>query len=172
MLCTSRMCALASLPARAAAQLRALEAGAPELAAAATCPLRLADLLNLDAAALLGPLLVPELFQAASVEGGTTLREARLVYEGAGAVTATLVGVARRLVWRDLAAAEGLTRDTRMLATLQKLVERTLQTLSLLLTCPFFVSGPADRITAVREAAERCACAITTTCVSSLAYKL
>ena len=155
MLCTSTMCALASLPARAAARVRALEAGAPELAAAATGPLRLVDLLRLDAAALLGPLLVPELFQAASVEGGMTLRRARLFYEGAGAVIATLIGFARRLVWKDLLAAQGLTRDERARDIMQELAARTLDTLRLLLTCPFFVSEPAGRSKAVREASKR-----------------
>ncbi len=153
MLCTSRMCALASLPARAATQIRALEAGAPELAAAATCPLRLVDLLHLNAAALLGPLLVPELFQAASVEGGMTLREARLLLEGAGAVTVTLISFARRLVWQDLAGSQGL--NTRVVSSLQKLVARTIVTLGLLLACPFHVYEGPERSRAVREAAER-----------------
>ncbi len=153
MLCTSRMCALASLPSRAAARVRALEAGAPQLAAAATCPLHLADLLNINAAALLGPLLVPELFQTAPLAGHMTLREARLIYEGAGAAIATLVSFMRRLVWRDLAAAQGLS--ARVMASLHKLVEVMLQTLRLLLICPFFVSGLADRSRAVCEAAKR-----------------
>jgi hypothetical protein len=147
------MCALASLPARAAARVRALEAGAPELAAAATCPLRLADLLNLNAAALLGPLLVPELIQAASVEGGMTLREARLVYEGASAAVAVLISFAKRLVWRDLAAARGL--PTGLMTVLQRLVARALETLTLLLACPFHVPEGPERRTAVREASKR-----------------
>jgi len=152
-LCTSTMCALASLPARAAARVRALEAGAPELAAAAAGPLRLVDLLSLNAASLLGPLLVPELFQAASVEGGMTLREARLVYEGAGAALATIIGFARRLVWRDLAAAQELS--ARAMESLQKVVGRTIITLGLLLDCPFHVYEGPQRRTAVREAAKR-----------------
>jgi hypothetical protein len=154
-LCTSTMCALASLQARAAARVRALEAGAPELAAAATCPLRLIDLLRLNAAALLGPLVVPEIFQIAAVEGGLTLREARLVYEGAGTAIATLVGIARRFVWRDQVAAQGLSRDGRAKAHVQELVTRMLQTLGLLLACPFYVFEGPERRMAIREAAQR-----------------
>ncbi len=81
------MCALAGLPARAAARVRALEAGAPVLAASAACPLRLVDLL--DAAALLTPLLVPDLVHTAAFECGITLREARYFYEGGSAAVAS-----------------------------------------------------------------------------------
>ncbi len=99
------MCALAGLPARAAARLRTLEAGAPALAASATRPLRLEDLL--DAADLLTPLLMPDLIDFASFEGSITLQDARYFYEGASAaVASTLASVARRFVWRDLLPAQ------------------------------------------------------------------
>ena len=147
------MSALASLPSRAAARVRALEAGAPELAAAATCPLRPADLLRLNAAALLSPLLMPELFQLKSMEGDMTLREARIAYEGAGAAIAVLISFARRLVWRDLAACQELSAGA--MESLQKVVGRTIITLGLLLGCPFHVHEGPERRTAVREASKR-----------------
>ncbi len=147
------MCALAGLPARAAAGLGALEAGAPALAAAAACPLRLGDLL--DAADLLSPLLVPDLFQVAAVEAGTTLREARLFYEGAGAAVARmLAGLARRFVWRDLLAAQrgaSAGRGARVQAA--DLLVLALQTLSLMLSCPFSTNEGPERSAAIREAA-------------------
>jgi hypothetical protein len=130
------MCALAGLPARAAAGLGALEAGAPALAATATCPLRLDDLLA--AADLLTPLLVPGLFQLAPVEAGITLREARLCYEGGGAaVASTMAGLARRFVWRDLLAAQQeiwAGRGARVQA-LSELLVQVLKTLSVIMMC-------------------------------------
>ncbi len=58
------MRALADLLARAAAQVGALEAGAPALAAAATRPLRAADLMHAGTLDLLTPLLDNELVLA------------------------------------------------------------------------------------------------------------
>ncbi len=156
------MCALAGLPARAAARLRALEAGAPALAAAATCPLHPADLLQPDARRLLTPLLVPELFEPASVEGGLTLREARLILE-CSAVAVTLARIARRIVWRDLRVAKrelcaSRARGEQSLPGSQSLPEcGILATLSLMLSCPFTIGEGADRRAAIREAAVRCA---------------
>ncbi len=98
------MSALARLPARAAARVKALNAGAPELAAAATSPLRKADLLSPSAAALLSSLAVPDLLQADLLENGLTLHEARLVYKDTTAVVATLASVNRRTVWREVFA--------------------------------------------------------------------
>ncbi len=102
------MSALASLPARAAQRVKALNAGAPELAAAATSPLRKADLLNPSAAALLSSLVIPDLLQADSLQSGLTLREARLVYNDTTAVIATLANIFKRIVWRDIFAAPGV----------------------------------------------------------------
>jgi len=84
------MSALASLPARAAERVKALNAGAPHLAAAATSTLRKADLLSPSAAALLSSLSIPDLLQDDSLQSGLTLREARLVYKDTTAVIATL----------------------------------------------------------------------------------
>ena len=151
-----QMCALAGLPARAAARVTALEAGAPALAASATCPLRLDDLL--DAAHLLTPLLVPDLFHTAAFKRGITLQDARYFYEGAGAaVASTLASVARRFVWRDLLAAQrevSAGRGARVQALPQLLV-RVLRTLRRLLISPFLTNEGTDRSTAVREAAAR-----------------
>jgi len=151
-----RMCALAGLPARAAAGLGALEAGAPALASAATCPLRLDDVLA--AADLLTPLLVPALFQTAPLESGITLHEARLIYEGAGAaVASTLAGLVRRVVWRDLLAAQRKASAGRGAKeqALSQLLVRVFKTLSDILICPFMTNEGPDRSAAVREAAAR-----------------
>jgi len=74
------MSALAGLPARAAARVKALDAGAPVLAAAATGPLRKADFQHPRAAALLSSFTIPDLLQAGSLQDGLSLREARLVF--------------------------------------------------------------------------------------------
>ncbi len=102
------MSALASLPARAAERVKALNAGAPHLAAAATSTLRKADLLSPSAAALLSSLSIPDLLQDDSLQSGLTLREARLVYKDTTAVIATLANMFRRIVWRDIFAAHGV----------------------------------------------------------------
>ena len=133
----------------------ALNAGAPELAAAATGPLHKADLLDPSAAALLSSLAIPDLLHVDALQKSLTLREARLVYEGAGTAIATLVGIARRFVWRDQVAAQGLSRDGRAKAHVQELVTRMLQTLGLLLACPFYVFEGPERRMAIREAAQR-----------------
>ncbi len=155
------MCALAGLPARAAARLRALEAGAPALSAAATCPLHLADLLQPDSRRLLTPLLEPDLFEPASVEGGLTLREARLILESS-AVAVTLARLARRFAWRDLLVAKrelcaSRAREEQGLRAPSSPECRVMATLSLMLSCPFAVGEGPDRNAAVREAAVRCA---------------
>jgi len=98
------MSALAGLPARAAARVRALNAGAPELAATASGPLRKADLRKVSATALLSALVSPDLLPASSLQSGLTLREARLVYKDTIAVVATLASIIRRTVWRDVFA--------------------------------------------------------------------
>jgi hypothetical protein len=95
------MCSLASLPARASAALRALEAGAPELTADATCPLRQADLLNAHTMTLLASLIDPDVLPNQAVEGGLTLREARFIYVGMGGAVKTLASVLRRIMWRE-----------------------------------------------------------------------
>jgi len=70
-------------------------------------------------------------------------------------------------VWRDLAAAQGLS--TGEMSTLQRLVERALETLCHFLASPFHVPEGPEHHTAVREAAERCACAIATSHAYNLA---
>ena len=97
MLCLLNMRALASL-ARAASQVKAFEAEAPALAAAATCPLRLANLASTRVVALLGTVLSPELVEPDSVHGSIALREARLVYNDTGATIAMLASIMRRIV--------------------------------------------------------------------------
>ena len=99
------MSALADLVARAAAQVAALEAGAPALAAAATCPLRAADLMHAGTLNLLTPLLNTELVLAVAKpeKSGLTLHEARLVYRGPGArVVAMLASTVCRVEWGAL----------------------------------------------------------------------
>jgi hypothetical protein len=103
--CFLGMSTLATLPARASAAVRALEAGAPELAANATCPLRQADLLNSEIVALLAPLIAPDVLPSKAVAGGLTLREARIIYEGMGAAIETLSSILQRIVWRDFCTA-------------------------------------------------------------------
>jgi len=150
------MCALARLPARAAVRVRALEAGAPMLAAAATCPLRLVDLRDPDAAALLKTIVTPDLLRPEHVEEGMTLRKARLVYNDplTLAVLATLTSCVRRFAWEDLLAARELIEDDRLL----EMVVYTVQTMCLLLASPFFIcedcEGP-ERRKAIREASKR-----------------
>ncbi len=144
------MCALAGLVARAAAQVAALEASAPALAAAATCPLRLADLAHANALGLLMPVAWAELVPAVTEGGGLTLGQARLIYRGAGAkVVATLASMVRRVVWTSLLAGAEQGGE-RLLAR----VALNLQALSALLACPLCVRAAADRRTAIREAAE------------------
>ena len=99
------MSALAGLPARAAARVRALNAGAPVLAATAIGPLRKVDLLDPRAAALLSSLAFPDLLQPGQLQDGLSLREARLVFKDTIAVVATLANIIRRIVWRDIFAA-------------------------------------------------------------------
>jgi len=177
------MSALASLPARAAARVKALNADAPKLAAAATGPLRKADLLNPRASVLLSMLAVPDLLQADLLENGLTLHEARLVYYNTTAVVATLANVIRRIVWRDIFAEPAVNGDADGAVVEQ--LGYALQTLCLMrapactplppcaplenalhntlswravqrrLTCPFQVAAGPDRRTAVREAAKR-----------------
>ncbi len=98
------MSALAGLPARAAARVKALDAGAPVLAAAATGPLRKADFQHPRAAALLSSFTIPDLLQAGSLQDGLSLREARLVFNDTIAVIATITNIVRRIVWRDIFA--------------------------------------------------------------------
>ncbi len=105
------MSALAGLPARAAARVRALNAGAPELAAAATSPLRKANLQKPRAAALLSSLIIPDLLPADYLETDLTLHEARLVYSDTIAVAATLASIIMRTVWRDVLAAPAANGD-------------------------------------------------------------
>ncbi len=139
------------MAARRAAQLRALEAGAPALAAAATCPLRAADLLRPDVVDLLKPVIHYDFMQASPRDGGLDLHEARLVYRGAA--VCILASIVRRILWRDVLA--WLERGEG--GTCLKLVMYILLALCTMLKCPFFVRGTADRRTAVREAAVRCA---------------
>lgn len=150
------MCALARLPARAAARVKALEAGAPMLAAAATCPLRLVDLRDPDAAALLRTTIMPELLRPEDIEEGLTLRTARLVYNEPRSLglLATLISCTTRIVWEDLLAARGLPVYERLL----EMVVYTLQTMCLMLACPFYICKCCDgpgRCVAIKEAAKR-----------------
>jgi len=144
------MCALASLPDRAAACVRALELRAPALTATATCPVRAVDLTRFKSE--IQSLTNPELLQTASVSVGITLREARCVHEHAGAAVATLANLVRRIVWADLFAASR-TYTTR--CAVRELATGALCTLCALLDCPFAVQPGADCRTAVREAAQR-----------------
>ena len=144
-----QMCALAGLAAEAAAGLGALEAGAPALAAGATCPLRAADLMCPDAVYLLAPVIHGDLMQAVTRDGGLALHEARLVYRGAA--VGTLASIVRRILWRDvLAWLERGGEDTGL-----AWVVYILQALCTVLKCPFFVRAAAERQTAIREAAVR-----------------
>ncbi len=69
------------------------------LAAAATWPLRAADLTRPDAVALLTPVVyTPRLKQAVTREGGLALHKARLVYRGEA--VGTLASIVRRVLWR------------------------------------------------------------------------
>ncbi len=144
------MCALANLPDRAAACVRALELRAPALAAAATCPVRAGDLTSFEAE--VRSLIEPKLLQVASVSAGITLREARCVYEHAGAAVATLANLVRRIVWADLFSASK-TYESRCAAL--ELAVGALCTLCTLLECPFRVTPEPDSLTAVCEAAHR-----------------
>ena len=147
------MSALADLVARAAAQVAALEAGAPALAAAATCPLRAADLMHAGTLNLLTPLLNTELVLAVAKpeKSGLTLREARLVYRGDGArVVAMLASIVCRVKWGALFCGLDCVRlpDAWVLA-------QTGLALCTLLSCPFFVEEGPERRTAIREAGNR-----------------
>ena len=146
------MCALAGLPARAAAQVRALEAGAPALAAAATCPLRLLDIVRPSAMGLLMPLVGPDVLQPLMLPHGLTLREARYVYRDTGSAIATLASIVRRIVWRDMLDARepAADRSEQWLAA-----TFVLQALCILLMCPFQVMEEPDSATALHEAAAR-----------------
>ncbi len=144
------MCARAKPPARttaqAAAQVRRVEARAPALAAAATCPLRPADLVQPDLADLLELVARCARQQAA----GVTLREARVVGEDTDTAVALLVSLARRIVWRGPQVARHPALGRRLGR------QEVLQALCGLLTNAFSVDDGPDRSTAVREAAERC----------------
>ncbi len=144
------MCALASLPDRAAACVRALELSAPALAAAATCPVRAVELLRFKSE--IRSLTDPELLQTASVSSGITLREARCVHEHAWTAVATLANLVRRIVWADLFAA---SKSYTTRCAVRELATGALCTLCSLLTCPFGVQPDADCRRAVREAAQR-----------------
>jgi len=143
------MCALAGLAARADAQVGALEAGAPALAAGATCPLRAADLMRPDAVELLAPVIHGDPMQAVTSDGGLALHEARLVYRGAA--VGTLASIVRRILWRDVLAWLERGGDDTCLVW----VVYILQALCTMLKCPFFVRAAAECRTAIREAAER-----------------
>ncbi len=143
------MCALASLAARACAQVGALEAGAPALAAAATCPLRAADLMRPTAMALLAPVIHIDFMEAVISDGGLTLHEARLVYRSAP--LSILASIVRRILWRDVLAWLEQDAEDKRLAWVTFIV----QALCTIIKCPFFVRAAADRRTAIREAAER-----------------
>ncbi len=153
------MNALADLVARAAAQVAALEAGAPALAPAATRPLRAADLMHAGTLDLLTPLLENEelvLAVAAREKSGLTLHEARLVHRGAGAkVVAALASIVRRIEWCSLVA--GLEQGEGH--QLARVLVHTVLALCTLLSCPFFVEEGPERRTAIREATIGCACA-------------
>ena len=152
------MYAIASLPAKAAARVKALEAGAPILAAAATAPLRLLDLRDPNTAALLKSIITPDLLRAEDIEERFPLRNARLFFSEPRilAVLATLVSCVRRFAWADLLAAQGSVEDERVL----EMVVQAVQTMCLLLAGPFFIcqckacKGPKHRKT-MREAAKR-----------------
>ncbi len=107
------MCALASLPARAAARVRRIEAEAPALAAAATCPVGLIVLLNPIASPLLTIVFMPDLIDPECVNSGLTLREARYMYNESDsrAVADMLASWLRRLAWSELLALPPLGRE-------------------------------------------------------------
>ncbi len=104
---------LASLPARAALQVRALEAGAPALAAAATVPLHLADIMDPNNSLQLSVLIMPGILHEDYIEKGLTLREARLIYEDTFAATMIMASVCRCAL-HDFSPASPRSRaDTR-----------------------------------------------------------
>jgi hypothetical protein len=148
------MCARARPPARTTAQaavlVRRVEARAPALAAAATCPLCPADLVQPDLADLLKLVARCASQQAA----GVTLREARVVGEDTDTAVALLISLARRIMWRGPLAASH-PASGRILGRLVP-GQEVLQALCGLLATPFSVDAGPDRRTAVREAAERC----------------
>ncbi len=152
------MYAIANLPARAAARVRAIEAGAPMLAAAATGPLRLLDLRDPDTASMLKTIITPDLLRPEDIEERFPLRKAQLIYNEPRtlAVLATLVSCVRRIAWEDLLVERQLHEDDGLL----EMVIYTVQTLCLLLAGPFFIcqckacEGPKHR-KAMREAAKR-----------------
>ncbi len=157
-LCQKKMCSLASVPARTAALVRALEFGAPALAATATCPLRLADVLNCNTLCLLRPLTHPDLlFQALSVERGITLCDARCIYQHAGTALTIrmLANFARRIVWVDLLKLPESCTSQHSELYMHGLIMHSMLLLFTLLSFPFYVTDDADQDTAVREAAER-----------------
>jgi len=102
----NNMCALASLPARAASRVRKIEAEAPALAAAATCPLGLSELLHRKNALLLLSMGMPTLYDPECVRNGLTLSDARCLYNNSDSRAAMdmLASCLRRLVWRDVLA--------------------------------------------------------------------
>ncbi len=147
------------------------------LAAAATCPLRLLDLRDPDAAALLRTIIMPDLLQPEDVEKGMTPRKARLIYNEPRTLglLATLVSCVRRIAWEDLLAARGLPEYERLL----EMVVYTVQTMCLMLACPFYICKCCDgpgRCVAIKEAAKRWACALARfrlhlgVCASAVAY--
>ncbi len=149
------MCALASLPARSASQVKANEAETPALAAAATCPLRLADLTTSNVRALLVAVHAPDIRTERYIREGITLDEARLVYTDSGAAIAMLASILRRCEWRDLLAAREPSLDLVTERILRIMVPSLLKTLCLMLESPFYVTEGPDRKAAVREAARR-----------------
>jgi len=144
------MCARARPPARTTAQaavlVRRVEARAPALAAAATCPLCPADLVQPDLADLLKLVARCASQQAA----GVTLREARVVGEDTDTAVALLISLARRIMWRGPLAASH-PASGRILGRLVP-GQEVLQALCGLLATPFSVDAGPDRRTAVREA--------------------
>ncbi len=150
------MCSLASLPARAAAQARAVEAFSPTLAADATSPVYVRDLVEPVVSGLFDILMAPELMVAAL--GGAksiTLRDAKRFY--ADTCFKVPVSIIRRLVWRDLVrgSAGYATAGSGTQRTMLQSVTIPVRGLFVLLACPFYVKGEADFGTAVREAAQR-----------------
>ncbi len=126
------------------------------LAAAATCPLRLLDLRDPDAAALLKTIIMPDLLRPEDIEEGLTLRKARLIYNEPRTlgVLATLTSCVKRIAWEDLLAERQLLEDERLL----EMVVYTVQTMCLLLACPFFICKCCDapgRRKAIKEAAKK-----------------
>lgn len=151
------MCSLASLPARAAAQARAVEAFFPALAADATSPVDVCALVEPVLTGLFNILMPPELLEAALRGPSSTLRDARRFY--ADTCFKLPVSIIRSLVWRDLvrgsAGYAAVGSDTQL--SLLRSVTIPVRGLFILLSCPFYVKDEADRVSAVREAAQRCA---------------